>query len=601
MAPMNAVVAALLAGLLAAQLLWTRFVWVPRADLNPQADALMGLQAAVAVGLLWCVGLVWNGQAGRLRGPGGWAMGAGLLVCIGAAGFAGAFDARPLALVAFMLGSLGLLAAFRQPGVAAPPLAPSLGAFALLSALGAALVYAGQAAFILLTYDPIARGNTIWMFPRRALMRSDPIPGGAFSDWAWVLAPLAALALVLGGLVWLSRRKSNALQLLGAMVAGALLLKLAVASLSPIGISLLWLKARTVHSSYLYVTLAGMDRMSAMDFLRRFNVSGDLLVVHAGTHGPLPELLYWLLLRLTGGSVVVVTLVYMLLTNLAAWPIFKVTERLTGKSGLGLAAAALWLACPQNLILGNAGFDAALLGLLALSFWYYLQALDAQDWRYAAAAGAFFWLAQLASMVSLVWPAAFALFALARYARQGSVAASLPRWLGLWALWLGLPLLLHLLLWAGTSGDFNYAKTCVMNYTRYATDAAVFHRSRPSYAWLWGNALVFAGYASVPLLLAWGLELKRRFTHLDLAEGFTVPGAFLVLGMGLTVLGLAEVHRDFIWATFFLLPGAARAMESPKPAPKSPWNGVRIDLLALVVSLAVLNAVILEIWVLDQN
>jgi hypothetical protein len=205
-------------------------------------------------------------------------------------------------------------------------------------------------------------------------------------------------------------------------------------------------------------------------------------------------------------------------------------------------------------------------------------------------------------MASLVWPAAFLLFALARHARDGrGWRAGLPKWLGLWALWLALPLALHLLLWAVTAGDFNYLKTCAINYTRYAADAVVYHRNRPSYAWLWGNALVFAGYASLPLMLAWGLDLKRRFSRLDLAEGFSVPGAFLVLGMGLVVLGLAETHRDFIWATFFLLPGAARAMESPRPSAKGPWNGVQVPLLALAVSLAVLNAVLLEVWVLDQN
>lgn len=584
-------------------LLQLRFEALPGGNAPRATDGLAGLLLVALAGLVWGAGLSRAGLLSALGLADGLLAAAGLAAFAAGAWVAGAWQLKMPALALCALGGLALTALAARRGAERGPAAPAwpLWAFAAACAAVAALVVLGNQAFIKLFFDPAERGNVMWMFPRRATQFSEPIPGGPLQDYSRLAVPALGLSLGLGA-AWLAARlrPASAATQLWTLAAAALGLKLAVAHLSPLGVDLLWLKARTIHSSYLGVTLDYMQRMGPWSFLARFHEFQGSLPVHAGTHGPLPELFYWPLAWIFGERPAPIALVYMALVNLAAFPLYRLTRALSGRPGLGLAAAALWLFSPQNLILGNAGFDAALFGLLALSFWWFLRALQEGRAAWALAAGAVFWLCQLASMASLVFPVAFGLFAWAwAWRRQGSAAAALRAVARPYLLWLLSPLAGHLLLWALTLGGFSYLRCCQLNYGKYMADMLSFHQDRPSFYWSWGNWLVFTGYASVPLMTAYLATLARRWSRLELAEGFTLPASVLPLALFFTVFGLAEVHRDYIWASFFLIPAAAGFFAGEEG--RGAWEGARTRLLALAAVLAVVNAVVLEIWVFDQN
>lgn len=516
-------------------------------------------------------------------------LGLAVLACVSASAWAGMQFSKFGALALFAAG-LGLACLALQDSKARRLGPGSPWAWLFATGLGALVVVLGAAWFRSAFWEPTESGNVAWMFPPRASSASEPIPGGAFTDWPRLWALLACAAGLLGGLAlgWKAMLKRPLLGL-AFLWAASLAARLAVEHLSPLGISLLWLKGSTIHSSFLHVALE-RQAMGAWGFLKGFHAlqEGGLLPVHAGTHGPLPELFYWACVSAFGRNPAPSVLAYMALQASLVVPVYSVGRRLSANTGTGLAAAALAAFTPQALILGNAGFDAMMLTLLAWSFWFFLKALDRDGRAWALAAGLVFWLAQMASMLALLWPVFFGLFAWV----EGRSKKGLAQALKAYGIWLGLPLALHLGLWALTAGDFSYLQSSRLNFDRYAYDEAFFHKAPPRHYWAWGNLLLYAAWASLPLLAAWGL---RTWEALKQGGGraFDWLGAGMLLMLALTVMSTREVNRDHIWASFFLFLPAAEYLAA-KDGKKAP------PLLLAALGLMLANAAVLEILVFDQ-
>ncbi len=536
-----------------------------------QADAGMALLLLGAAVLVWvALGSVAGPATGRPL-HGAW----GVALFFAGAFVGGAWHALVPALLLAGAGSWLLMPGLKDMPAAVKPAPGRPLLFLLLCAALVFLVVEGAGLFIRLFGDPAARGDVMWMFPSRE-HGSGEIPGGPLGGYRLLGPPLAALAaaaaLLGAGLAfWPGRRWP----LLAAVVAAAMGMKFAVASLSPAGVDILWIKGQAPHSSYLRVALDSAG-MGAWEWLRQFNRLQFDLPVHAATHGPLPELFYRALLAL--GGVKAAVLSYMALISLGSLAFFGLGREAGGEQA-GLAAALLFASSPMNLILGNAGFDAALAVMLAACLWAWMAGLRTQDARLAALCGAIWWLAQMASLSTLFWGLPLALLAARRPFRQWRAGAALA---------LGLPAALHLGLWAATAGDFSILACWKGNYQRYAQDLLVFHQDRPHFYWIWGNFLVYAAYAGLAGMAAWLAQAARLPSYR--APAFAWAALFSLGALFFCVAGTAEVPRDYLWAMALLLPAAAPF-----------FTGSGRFLLAPAAALNAACALAIEMRVLDQN
>jgi hypothetical protein len=311
---------------------------------------------------------------------------------------------------------------------------------------------------------------------------------------------------------------------------------------------------------------------------------------HGDTHPPLPIYFYWVLRHLFAGNATLAGLAVMFITSLAVVPIARTAQAMAGR-GAGLAAALLFASSPASLILSGAGIDCVVLLCMALALACVARAAlgGAAAWKWSLAAGAVFYVGGLMSfgvISSLVILGSWSLVALWR--RHRAWAPFLIEALTLWGLFTAALAACHGLLWAASSGRFDYWKSVATG--RWVHLQA--NQYRTYELWSWANIALYAGYAGVGLV---ALYLRRAFAALWRADG---RDAFLLMSMPflLTVIfaafGRAEVQRQFLFGMVVLVLAAAPGLLREDGEPDAPH-------LLTALALGAANAAFLQVTVLD--
>jgi hypothetical protein len=497
----------------------------------------------------------------------------------GAAGGAvGAFTAVP----SFVAGTLlwALLAA-PETGPDGEGL-PDWGKAALLFAAGLAL---GAAVWSMRSWMQLnlmwpEDKSSIWMIMmRRFNGGATDIIGATFTQWAWLWVA-GAWAAGLGALLWMAPRLQEE-SLLWSLFAAAMLGKLALAGLSSAGIHIVADKIASVNTNFFSISKL-IDQEGVLHFLKTFNSRQSGLGFHADTHPPLPLLIYWTLRRAFFDSTWGAALGIMALNAAAVFPWYHLGKRLGGATA-GLAAAALYLSSPLNLILGNAGIDSVASSAVGFAAYCIVAALQDDDAKRAFQGGLFLALAancSFAANAALVFLGTWGLL-LAWRARSDAMQFLL-RSLQVWGLvTLGM-LAVHGAFFALSGGDFSYM--AAVRSAQFAHMQANLFRTYE--LWSWANCLIYAGYAGLGLLVLWLGCLASSLWNADTRDAAVIAGGAFVLTVVLAAFGRAEIQRQFLFGLVALIPAACL------PARKG-W------ILTAAIALNVINAVFLQANVLD--
>ena len=292
-----------------------------------------------------------------------------------------------------------------------------------------------------------------------------------------------------------------------------------------------------------YASVPLVRELGPRGFATRFATLGPRLSLHAATHGPSAVLFLWLLWKLTGGSVLGVSLLVALVGVAGAVPTYAIARELTGERGARLATV-LFVCAPGVLIYSATSMDAVFMTVMACALAGMIRFPRSAPWALAS---------------GVLWAIAFSFtfgaFVLALFAVGIGTVSYRDRAVS------GRTVLIRgCLIAAGLALGYLILRVAFgMNLVAdfRAASRANYHdpsRARPYLYWVFANIPAFlwvAGIAQTALLVSWTRLVwrARRF-------GFetVLIGALAISTLSGVFLG--EV--DHIWL-FFIPPLAAVA------------------------------------------
>jgi hypothetical protein len=402
-------------------------------------------------------------------------------------------------------------------------------------------------------------------------------------------------ALALGGLFYLAVvAKARLGWIVAWLMAAAFLGKLNVSYASAAGLR--QIADKISHIGTAYFLLVPKVGANLWDFVHRFNSLQGTLSTHAETHPFGPELFYTWATRLVGYDAHRVGLAVMALTLLTLVPLALAAARYYDDPWAGVAAAALYVFTPQQLILSGAGTDCLLTMGLAWILYFSQRASEPGAWGWGLAAGLAFFTTSIIS-VGIFLPMSFVgLWILWLCQRQGGRPWMwVPRAVATGAT-IGLTFAAaHLVLWAATGGDFVYTKVFSAGLP---VQLDLLH-ARPYQIWVWLNPFLIGSYMGWPLvavLIALGWQGLRRG---DSRDGLLTAAVAFGMVVWLTSLGNAEAQRIFQYSVLVALLPATRFFLRQRGADASAAARLNLPLLAAACALLFLNTALLEALVLD--
>jgi hypothetical protein len=435
--------------------------------------------------------------------------------------------------------------------------------------------------------------NSLSLFfnPRNGGGATD-ISARPFSEFRRLVAPLQYLGVVALAIFFYRKFKNldERWIVLGLLLL-AMLGKLSIAFLSDNGLDILGLKISSINTNY-YNLVETLKQKGLWGYLSGYNALQQGQGAHGDTHPFGPIVFYSFLMLFLGKHPALIAVAISVLSALSAPLIYHIASRHYHSREAGVAAALVYLSSPISLILSGAGIDSIILLLLVSAFYFLQRGHEAPHWKWGLWAGAFFFLGSLFSfgvLLCLMFAGLWTLHARLRASRGVSVAMTSTALL--WGPLLGAILLGHGLLYGALAGKFSYIQS--MNTAQFI------HRSMNQYRtyemWSWANVVLFAGYAGVATLALWFIRMASALGRADKGDGFLLLSLPLILTLIFACMGRAEVQREFLFGILFLaLPTAPFFL-----AKASKGASLRSWLLFGLVSLNVINAVVLEITVLD--
>jgi hypothetical protein len=430
------------------------------------------------------------------------------------------------------------------------------------------------------------------IFLSRVWAAATDIGGNRFTQKSLLIAPLlfGVVTLLGGWALWTWQRRRTGL-LLAFLVLMAVLGKIAIASMSAYGLDIVGMKISSINTNYYNLT-GKIDEIGLWTYLKEFNSLQVKQGFHGDTHPPGAVVFYWML-RHIFGSAQAVGYAMMTICALTVLPLYSfIKDAGWGKAG-GIAVAVLFLTTPISLILSAAGIDSMILFCMALGLACIARGVLDKPFVWGMAGGAAFFVG---SQFGFGLPAAIMFAGLWSLVMLWRRTQSLSAWaIAASLLWAGFALGSvgpHLLMYAVFGGTFSYIQA--MNTAQWIHSAANHYRVYEF--WSWGNVVLYSGYAGAGLL---GLYLVRLFSALwrndnrDPALLLSMP---FILTLIFACLGRAEVQRQFLFGAYFLLVAAAPAMVRMMPDGS---RELRMSALGAVATMNIVNAVILEMHVLD--
>ena len=292
-----------------------------------------------------------------------------------------------------------------------------------------------------------------------------------------------------------------------------------------------------------YASVPLVRAMGVRAFATHFPDLGSRLSLHASTHGPSAVLFLWLLWKITGGSVLGVSLLVALVGIAGALPTYAIARELADERGARLATL-LFVCAPGVLIYSATSLDAVFMTVMACALAALVRYPRSPAW--AVTAGVIWAIALSFTFGAFV----LALFAIgigvvawrARAEATGPIVARAAMIVG--GLVIGC-LVLRLTLGMNLLADFRAASRAHLH------DPS---RARPYLYWVVANIPAFlwvAGIVQTALFLYWTRLAWRARTF-----GFETVLIGVVALSTLSGLFLGEV--DHIWL-FFIPPLAAVA------------------------------------------
>ena len=292
-----------------------------------------------------------------------------------------------------------------------------------------------------------------------------------------------------------------------------------------------------------YASVPLVRAMGPRAFASAFPDLGSRLSLHAATHGPSAVLFLWALSKMTGGSLLGVSLVVALVGVAGALPTYAIAREFTGEHGARLAAA-LFACAPGVLIYSATSMDAVFMTVTACALAALVRSPRSPLW---AVVGGFLW--------AVAFSFTFGAFVLVLFAVGLGVVAVRDGTAGWRQVLAGGALILCGLV----AGYALLRLTLGMNLIRdfRAASRANYHdpsRARPYLYWVVANIPAFlwvAGIVQTSLFVYW-TRLRWR------ARAFGFETVFVgVLALS-TLSGVFLGEVDHIWL-FFIPPLAAVA------------------------------------------
>lgn len=400
------------------------------------------------------------------------------------------------------------------------------------------------------------------------------IPTAAFDAWPRLLLPI----LWFLALLWSYPRLLRAPKAWG--LSGLFLLaffgKFSISFLNFGGWQSLAYETSSVATHYF--ELAEKIRGRELEFVHYFNWIQPKLGTHGATHPFGPELFYDLLIRIVGDRPLEVAALMSVLTAPTCLAIWGIARELGVDYEKSFGVAMLYAMAPPNLILAESGIDCVFASCTAFGLWLMLRSLRQRDLLLPVLLGLLIFGMSLLSQAAIVLPMMGLYVAFPHLKRLESRRFALA-WI---ALIFTVPLLAHLELWWATGTSFRYDQVVAL---AGQVHDAVF--GRPYSLWVWGNALLYLGYAGLGTATLYLLRLKELWWRGSAWSRFDRLGLAMLATMLLSGLGRGEIQRLFLWSYLFVILGAG------------PWATENSSRFRITLALNYFSAVLLEMLVLD--
>jgi hypothetical protein len=292
-----------------------------------------------------------------------------------------------------------------------------------------------------------------------------------------------------------------------------------------------------------YASVPLVRELGPRAFASRFAELGPRLSLHAATHGPSAVLFLWLLWKLTGGSLLGVSLLVALVGVAGAVPTYAIARKVTSERGARLATV-LFVCAPGVLIYSATSMDAVFMTVMACALAGLVRFPRSAAW---AVAGGALWAVAFSFTFGAFVLAFFALGVGAVEYRDRAAPGRTVLFRGC-LIFAGLALgyvVLRIAFGMNLVADFRAASRA--NYHDPS-------RARPYLYWVFANIPAFlwvAGVVQTALLVSW-----TRLSWRARRYGFeTVLIGVLALS---TLSGVFLGEVDHIWL-FFIPPLAAVA------------------------------------------
>jgi methylthioxylose transferase len=294
-----------------------------------------------------------------------------------------------------------------------------------------------------------------------------------------------------------------------------------------------------------YASVPLVRELGPRAFAERFPDLGSQLSLHAATHGPNAVLFLWVLCKMTGGSLLGVSLLVALVGVAGVLPTYATALKLTDERGARLAAM-LFLCAPGVLIYSATSMDAVFMTVVACGLAAFVRFPRSGAW--AIGAGVLWALAFSFTFGAFVLGIFAAGLCVVTLRERRSSPASVAWRAGLIVAGLALGLAL-LRVAEGTNliADFRAASRA------HYHDAS---RARPYFFWVVANIPAFLWVAGVAQTSLFAYQTRRRWRARTFGFESVLVGVIVISSLSGVFLG--EV--DHIWL-FFIPPLAVVAGE----------------------------------------
>jgi hypothetical protein len=477
------------------------------------------------------------------------------------------------------------------------------------------LLFAGAVVFskqFMAQYDFTAVMN--WFFVLRIHGVIGDIASSAFNDWGRLWVPAMFLGVMVASYAYILKRQDTLKPwkaLLYLFVLGNIG-SLCIIYLSYDGLGLLGLQVRSIHYHF-YAVATQYKTLGDLWHMLGTYATVDIkhLVSFPGTHPPFGIVLNWVLIQFFGNNLTLIALALGALAWTGIFPMYLLGRELYNRE-MGYYMAGLYATMPNTLIINHVSLDAFTASLAMWAVAFMAMGCRRKKNLFMVLSGLAWTGVALTNYVApLLLPAMFIL-AVILLRDEGWVKAGFWAWtwtsftkMAWFLLGIAVP---YVLIQVTTHWKFDYLE--MIHYTMFIVNKqGATHR--PWFIGSWQGWFGYFIHIGVPVtalfLLRW-----REILHGDWRNDiFPWIGMVIMLVPFCLATGRQETEREFMIFNVFVVGTAALALwkgnekfrymlRAPSEDQVAEWGGGWRPVFLLMITLAYINAAVIEMLVVDH-